>query len=69
MSNKKHRNGLRRLPLAIVAIVIFSLFFSSVTAITPKKDNTPITPQIPTANRYQKGKIFLEHADQLLARD
>ena len=69
MSNKKHSNGLRRLPLAIVAIVVYSLFFSSVTAITPKKDNTPITPQIPTANRYQKGKIFLEHADQLLARD
>ncbi len=34
---------------------------------SPKRqdDNTPIAPTIPTANRYQQGKVFLEHASEL----
>ncbi len=32
-----------------------------------KPDNDPIRPTIPTANRYQQGKVFLERADELRA--
>jgi len=31
------------------------------------RNATKITPQIPKANRYQKGKVFLENADLLVA--
>lgn len=31
----------------------------------PKRDNTPIRPTIPTANRNQAGRVFLERADIL----
>ena len=68
-TDKNRHNTLRRLPMAIVAIVFITLLFSTVTAETQKKDKTPIVPTIPTANRYQKGKIFLERADELMAHE
>lgn len=68
-TDKNRHNTLRRLPMAIVAIVFITLIFSTVTAETQKKDKTPIVPTIPTANRYQKGKIFLERADELMAHE
>ncbi len=68
-SIQNNNNNLRRLPLAIVAIAFIALFFSSVTAENTNDDKTPIVPTIPSANRYQKGKIFLERADELMARE
>ena len=65
-NTKDNKNTLRRLPLALVAIVFCAIFL---TAVTPSDDNTPIVPQIPGANRYQKGKIFLERADRLVAHE
>lgn len=41
------------------------VFFSLLAGSQQKKDTTPIAPTIPTADRYQEGRIFLERADEL----
>lgn len=50
---------------AVVALSVLAL--SLAVAQTP--DNSPIRPTIPTANRYQRDKVFLERADELTMRE
>ena len=52
--------GLYQRIIALLAIILISLP-SLVSAI--QQDEDEIKPIIPSANRYQEGKVFLEHAD------
>lgn len=58
--NKRHKilNGL----LCLLALCLLSVFFGDATSWAVK-------PVIPTADRYQKGKVFLEYADSLFMDD
>lgn len=49
----------------VVALSVLALSF----AVAQTPDNTPIRPTIPTANRYQRDKVFLERADELTMRE
>ncbi len=76
-SNKGHKflNGF----LCLLGICLLNVIFGDATRAqikkqtqqSPKteKEQTPngkrVRPTIPQANRYQKGKVFLEHADRL----
>lgn len=48
---------------------VLSVMALSTLATVPTVDNSPIRPTIPTANRYQRGKVFLERADELTMRE
>ncbi|MCC8039018.1 MAG: hypothetical protein LIP02_12950 [Bacteroidales bacterium] len=50
--------------IAAVAILAMSMLGAPQSN---KPDNDPIRPTIPTANRYQQGRVFLERADELRA--
>lgn len=64
--NKRRHNGLQWLALLAAAIVVASVGAQSPRkGNAPKRDNTPIRPTIPTANRNQTGRVFLERADVL----
>ena len=60
-TNKRHkvRNGV----LCLLALCIINVIFGA----TPPKQakGSKIKPTIPTADRYQKGRVFLEYADSL----
>lgn len=49
----------------VAALSVLALSF----AVAQTPDNTPIRPTIPTANRYQRDKVFLERADELTMRE
>lgn len=48
-----------------MAMVVMSMFAQAPRKGTMRRDNTPIRPTIPTANRNQTGRVFLERADVL----
>lgn len=50
-------------------VAVLSVVALSTLATVPTVDNSPIRPTIPTANRYQRGKVFLERADELTMRE
>lgn len=56
--------------VALLSVIVLTLpvILASMPAerkIKPRSPHTAITPTVPSANRYQEGKVFLEHADQL----
>ncbi|MDE5835927.1 MAG: hypothetical protein K2H50_02840 [Paramuribaculum sp.] len=55
----------RYLPGAVAVIAFLTLALPAWTAPSSQTPQTPqrITPIIPEANRYEQGKVFLEHAD------
>ncbi len=62
ISPKKGELSLRSIVIAVVAFLAATAF---ATALLPVKDNKPIKPIVPTINRYQNDKVFLEQADEL----
>lgn len=50
--------------IAALSVMVLSMF-----AVAQTPDNTPIRPTIPSANRYQRDKVFLERADELTMRE
>ncbi len=48
-----------------MAMVVVSVFAQTPRKGTMRRDTTPIRPTIPTANRNQTGRVFLERADVL----
>ena len=73
--------GMRMLPILLLAFLLVAVGSSAVWAAGPKnpqaaraakpgakpKHVSRITPQIPKADRYQRNKVFLENADELIA--
>lgn len=53
------------LSLMAMAMVVVSVFAQTPRKGSMRRDNTPIRPTIPTANRNQTGRVFLERADVL----
>ena len=51
--------------LALVMPVIVSSSIAAERKIKPRAPHVKIGPTVPGANRYQEGKVFLEHADLL----
>lgn len=62
-SNRKKSHGAISAVLCLMTFVIISV--SGTVTASRTDDTTPIAPTIPSANRYEKGKVFLEHADRL----
>lgn len=72
----RHLRGLRGLlAAAVVAMFVAPALIVGQTPRTRNKTKAPtavhktVRPTIPTADRYQSGKVFLEHADQLYYRE
>ncbi len=65
--NLSNNNGYGRLSVAICLLMVLVLSLCGKSKATPQinDDNTPIVPVIPTVDRHQKGKVFLEYADRL----
>jgi lipopolysaccharide export system protein LptA len=69
-NNNSDKHGFRGLHWALMFVM--ALVVASMWAQSPKKgaglkrDTSPIRPTIPTANRNQTGKVFLERADLLM---
>lgn len=75
------RNGMRLLPVLLLMAILAVVGSDAVWAAGPKnpqaaraakpgakpKHVSRITPQIPKADRYQRNKVFLENADELIA--
>ena len=75
------RNGMRLLPVLLLVALLAVVGSDAVWAAGPKnpqaaraaragakpKHVNRITPQIPKADRYQRNKVFLENADELIA--
>lgn len=59
----KRKTGGRYAVVAALSVLALSI------AVAQTPDNTPIRPTIPTANRYQRDKVFLERADELTMRE
>lgn len=57
--------GLHGLLLLMAAVVMVSVMAQTPRRGTMRRDNSPIRPTIPTANRNQAGKVFLERANEL----
>lgn len=57
---------MKRIIFVIAAAIITVIMIANVAP--QADDRTTITPMIPTADRYQEGKIFLERADKLSTR-
>lgn len=57
--------SLHWLLLIIATAVVASMMAQTPRRGTMRRDNSPIRPTIPTANRNQPGKVFLEKADEL----
>jgi hypothetical protein len=62
---RKGFSGLQWLSLMAMAMVVVSVFAQTPRKGTMRRDTTPIRPTIPTANRNQTGRVFLERADVL----
>jgi lipopolysaccharide export system protein LptA len=62
---RKGFSGLQWLSLMAMAMVVVSVFAQTPRKGTMRRDTTPIRPTIPTANRNQAGRVFLERADVL----
>ena len=76
----KH-SGMKALPALLAVLLLAALCCEAAWAAGPKnpqaaraaragakaKHVSRITPQIPKANRYQRNKVFLENADELVA--
>lgn len=69
----RNRRPLRRLLAALGAVALLTLPPALAAPPAPKaakspapaKKEAPLKPVIPSANRHQPGKVFLEHADML----
>lgn len=53
--------------LLLVAVVLTAIVGQS-RAQNARRDNTPIVPVIPSADRNDPDRVFLEHADRLMSR-
>lgn len=62
---RKKKSGLQWLSLLAAAVVVVSVCAQTPRKGSMRRDNTPIRPTIPTANRNQTGRVFLEKADVL----
>ena len=62
---RKRISGLQWLSLLAAAMVVVSVCAQTPRKGSMRRDNTPIRPTIPTANRNQAGRVFLEKADVL----
>lgn len=49
----------------MASMVVLTMFAQTPRKGSMRRDNTPIRPTIPTANRNQTGRVFLERADVL----
>lgn len=49
----------------MASMVVLTMFAQNPRKGSMRRDNTPIRPTIPTANRNQTGRVFLERADVL----
>ncbi len=52
-------------PYGVVACLLLTALPPMLSEATVARQQQPIKPTIPTANRYESGKVFLEHADHL----
>ncbi|MDE6283676.1 MAG: hypothetical protein K2L97_06780, partial [Muribaculaceae bacterium] len=64
MTRRRFR-GLHWLSVAVAAMFVVSVFAQTPRKGSMRRDNSPIGPTIPAANRNQAGRIFLERADLL----
>lgn len=57
------------LTLCLLAVSLLNVIFGNNTWAQRNEisDNKKVAPQVPSANRQQKNKVFLEHADYLVA--
>lgn len=57
------------LTLCLLAVSLLNVIFGNNTWAQRNEisDNKKVVPQVPSANRQQKNKVFLEHADYLVA--
>lgn len=57
------------LTLCLLAVSLLNVIFDNNTWAQRNEisDNKKVVPQVPSANRQQKNKVFLEHADYLVA--
>jgi len=53
------------LSLVVMALAVVAVMAQSPRHKMPRRDNTPIRPTIPAADRNQTGRVFLEKADVL----
>lgn len=67
MKSKKRKriSGLQWLSFLAAAMVVVSVCAQTPRKGSMRRDNTPIRPTIPSANRNQAGRVFLEKADVL----
>ncbi len=59
----------RRVLVALTAMSLVSLPALIATGAQPAGRQSSITPVIPTADRNEPGKVFLEHADRLVQEE
>ncbi len=64
LKNKSKHGGLRSI-LCFVAVCIVGAIIGQVNT-TAGSDDVSVKPVIPTADRYEKGRLFLERADRLV---
>ncbi len=68
MIKKQHKNS-KKLGVIFIALCCITLFIPNIIAQVTTDNNTIIKPSIPSANRHQRNKVFLEYADKLLMKD
>lgn len=67
MIKKQHKNS-KKLGAIFIALCCITLFIPNIIA-QVTTDNNIIKPSIPSANRHQRNKVFLEYADKLSMKD
>lgn len=69
-NSNKNKATLRHSTTAVI-LCLMALILPSFVAetISAQQDRKHIRPTIPSANRYQEGKVFLEHSDRLVMDD
>lgn len=67
--NNKHKKGHKVLSgiLCLLAILVINSLFQKNAWANELIPSSNIVPQVPDADRYQKNKVFLEYADELIA--
>ena len=65
-SNKKGHKVFRGI-LCLLVLCVLNGLYSDYLLAQQSQQKAEIKPQVPTADRYQKNKVFLEYADELIA--
>ncbi|MBQ7042555.1 MAG: LPS export ABC transporter periplasmic protein LptC [Muribaculaceae bacterium] len=66
MTKKQHKNS-KKLGAIFIALCCITLFIPNIIAQVTTDNN--VKPSIPSANRHQRNKVFLEYADKLSMKD